>query len=149
MRVATDWTRPAERPRRIFFHSSGRELVAHDAVQHPAGLLGVHKVYVYVPGLLDALGDDFFGDLVEGHAAGLVVRQVQQLLQVPGDGLALAVRVGGEIHGVRRLRSLLQIGDNVGPVLDGMYLGSKPCSTSTPRVLLGRSRRWPMEATTL
>ncbi len=26
MRVATDWTRPADRPRRIFFHSSGESL---------------------------------------------------------------------------------------------------------------------------
>ena len=30
----------------------------------------------------------------------------------------------------------------------GWYTGSKSCSRSTPRVLLGKSRRWPMQAFT-
>ena len=30
----------------------------------------------------------------------------------------------------------------------GMYSGAKSCSRSTPMVLLGRSRRWPMQALT-
>ena len=49
------------------------------------------------PGGGDALGDHFLGDLVEGDPAGLVVRQVQQLLQMPGNGLPLPVRVGGQV----------------------------------------------------
>ena len=65
------------------FPQKGRELIAHDAVKHSAGLLGVDKVYVYVPGLLYALGDDFFRYFVEGNTPGLVVRQIQKLLQMP------------------------------------------------------------------
>jgi hypothetical protein len=37
-----------------FLPQQGRELVAHDAVQDAAGLLGVHQVLVDVPGLADA-----------------------------------------------------------------------------------------------
>ena len=59
------------------------ELIADDAVEHAARLLCVDKVIVDVARLCDALRDDLFRDLVEGHAVGLVVRQSQQHLQVP------------------------------------------------------------------
>ena len=98
----------------------GAELVAHQAVQDAAGLLGVHQVLVDVPGLPDALLHHLFRDLVEGDPAGLAVRQVQQMLQVPGDGLALTVRVGGEIDHVRRLGGLFQVADDVLFPLDGL-----------------------------
>ena len=68
-RMATDCTRPADRPRRIFFHSSGAELIAHDAVQNAAGLLGVHQILIDGPGVVHALGDHLVGDLVEGDPA--------------------------------------------------------------------------------
>ena len=95
----------------------GRELVADDAVQNPARLLGVHEVAVDLARVGDGLGDDAAGDLVEGHAAGLVVRELEQLLDVPGDRLALAVRVGCEIDGLRPVGGLLELLDEVGFLL--------------------------------
>ena len=59
------------------------ELIAHDAVENAARLLRVDQILIDLARVLDALGDDLFRDLVERHALGLVIRQIQQLLQVP------------------------------------------------------------------
>ena len=90
-----------------------RELVAHDAVEDAARLLGVHEIPVDRAGMKDALGDDLLRDLVEGHAPGLFVRQVQQLLEMPGDRLALAVRVGREIDGPGAFGFLFELVDEL------------------------------------
>ena len=75
------------------------EFIAHDAVKNAARLLRVDQILIDLARVLDALGDDLFRDLVERHALGLVIRQIQQLLQVPRNSLSLAVRVGREIDG--------------------------------------------------
>ena len=103
----------------------GGELIAHDAVQHTAGLLGVHQILVDGAGVLDGLLHHLLGDLVERHAPGLVIRQVQQVLQMPADGLALAVRVGGQIHGLALVRRGLQVLDDILFALDGPVVGGK------------------------
>ena len=59
------------------------ELIAHDAVENAARLLRVDQILIDLARVLDALGNDLFRDLVERHALGLVIRQIQQLLQVP------------------------------------------------------------------
>ena len=41
--------------------------------------------------------------------ARVTTRQLQQLLQVPGDGLPLPVRVGGEVDGVAALCRVLEL----------------------------------------
>jgi hypothetical protein len=66
-----------------------------------------------------------FGDLVEGHPVGLVVGDAEQLLQVPGDGLPLPVRVGGQIDLIRPLGRLLQVADHILLALDGLVVGRK------------------------
>ena len=98
------------------------ELVAHNAVEHAARLLRIDQVLIDLARVLDALGDDLLRDLVESHALGLVVRQIQQLLQVPRNGLSLAVRVGREIDGSGRFGALFQVGDHVGAILHGQIL---------------------------
>ena len=55
-----------------------RELVADDAVENAARLLGVDQVLVDLARGGDALRDNLLRDLVEGHAAGFVVRQTEQ-----------------------------------------------------------------------
>ena len=103
-----------------FFPQQGGELVAHNAVQNPPGLLGVHQVLVDAPGRSDGLLHHRLGDLVEGHPVGALLRQRQQLLQVPGNGLALPVRVGGQVHMVAALDSPLQLLNDVFFALDGL-----------------------------
>ena len=87
------------------------QLVAHDPVQDPSCLLGIHQVIVDLPGMLDGILHHLLGDLVEGHPVGLFLRQVQQLLQVPGDGLSLPVRVRCQIDGIRVLGGGFQLLD--------------------------------------
>ena len=67
--------------------------------------------------------DGALGDLVESNAAEALVflrflfsffpgAVAKFLSKVGGDGLAFAVRVGGEINGIRRDGQLLQLGDD-------------------------------------
>ena len=101
------------------------EFIAHDAVENAARLLCVDQILIDLARVLDALGDDLFCNLVERHALGLVIRQIQQLLQVPRNGLSLAVRVGREIDGSGRFRALFQVGDHVCTFLHGQILRRK------------------------
>ena len=96
-----------------------RELIADDAVEYAPRLLRVDEVYVNLARLVYALRDDLLRNLVEGDAAGPLVGQLQKLLEVPGDGLALAVRVGREVDHVRLGGALAQLLDDVLLALDG------------------------------
>ena len=117
----------------------GGELIAHNPVQNPPGLLGVHQVLVNLPGGGDALGDHLFGDLVEGHPAGLVIGELQQLLQMPGDGLPFPVRVGGQVDLFAVVRRVLELGDGLLLPLDGLVLGLKlPGLQVHPHLALGQ-----------
>ena len=100
------------------FPQQRRELIAHDPVENPPGLLGVHQVLVDGPGLLDGLGHDALGDFIEGDPVDLVVGNVQQGLEVPGNGLALPVRVGCQIYLIALFREGFQILDDVFLALD-------------------------------
>ncbi len=61
--------------------------------------------------MIEGLADGAFGDLVEHHPAHPIIRQAKGLLQVPGDGLALAVGVGGEVDQGGLAGLLLEVGD--------------------------------------
>ena len=102
-----------------------RKLIAHDPVQNPAGLLGVHQVIVDIPGMGNGFPNHLLGDLVEGHPAGLFIGQIQKLLQVPGDGFALPVRVRCQIHGIRIGRRFFQFLDQILFSGHGNVLGGK------------------------
>ena len=71
--------------------------VAHEPVDDATGLLGVDEVHVDLARMRERFLDRRFGDLVEGHPERLLGRHVGGLGDVPGDRLALAVEVGGEI----------------------------------------------------
>ena len=76
------------------------QFVANDSVQNPACLLGIHQTIVNISGMLDRILHYLFRNFIKGHPLGLVVGQIQKLLQVPGNGFALPVRVGCEVDGV-------------------------------------------------
>ena len=99
------------------------ERVADESVDDPARLLGVDEVRVDRPRVGEGLADRALGDLGEGHAARLARRHVRGLGDVPGDRLALAVEVGGEVDRVRALRRLLDVGDLLAPILGDDVLG--------------------------
>ncbi len=80
------------------------EGVAHQPVDDAPRLLGVDQMHVDVPGVGERLPDGGLGDLRERHPALLGERDVGGLGDVPRDGLALAVEVGGEVDGRRRGR---------------------------------------------
>ena len=114
------------------------ELVAHDAVQNAPGLLGVHQVLVDGTGGGDGPLHHILGDLVKGHPVGLVVGDIEQLLQVPGDGFSLPVRVGGQIDLARALGRLLQVADYVLLALDGLVVGDKAALDIHAQLALGQ-----------
>ena len=78
--------------------------VAHEPVDDAARLLRVHQILVDLAGMLEGLVDRRGGDLVEGHAAELGLRDLDDIREMPGDRLAFAVEVGGEPDMVRPLR---------------------------------------------
>jgi hypothetical protein len=73
---------------------------AHQVVERATGQVGVHQFHVDVARIAHRLGDRSLGDGVEHHPLhgraldGLLL--LQHLEHVPGDGLAFAIRVGGE-----------------------------------------------------
>ena len=142
-RTATLCTRPAERWFLLILRrSSGLRRVAHQPVQDAAGLLGVHQAGVDLAGVGKGLVDGALGDLVEDHAMNglLLDDRVQGGAQVPGDGLALAVGVGGQVDLVGLLGLgaqapddvLLLLGDHV-PRLESRARCRRPCGSTAGR----------------
>ena len=88
------------------------DLVAVEAVEDAARLLGLDEVVVDLAGVLDRGEDRGLGDLVEDHPVDRqALRRLELVEEVPRDGLALAVLIGGEVEGVGVLDQLLQLGD--------------------------------------
>ncbi len=106
-----------------FLPQHGRQLEAHDAIEHTARLLGVDEVDVDVAGILDGVEDGVLGDFVEDDAAGVGRLELQHLEQVPGNGLPLAVLIGSQPDGLGLLGAFLQLGHEgllvVGNLVDG------------------------------
>ena len=134
----------------------GAQLVAHQPVQHAAGLLGVEQVLVDGAGMGHPLLllDPLFGDLVEGDPVGLGGVDAQKVGQVPADGLPFPVRVGGQQDAVGLFGLGLQLLDEFFLAFDidvlgriaVLYINAKLGSGQVPDV--GRSRMWPMLAVT-
>ena len=74
-------------------------LVAHETIQRPAGLLGMDKGHINVAWRGNAGLDIVFRYGRIGHA--LAGRQAEHVLEMPRNGLAFAVRVGGQIDFIR------------------------------------------------
>ena len=107
------------------FPEQGAELIADNAVEHAARLLRVDEILVDGTRVLDGFLHDVACDFVEGHAVCLVIRNVQQIFQMPRDGFALAVRVSREIDAAGALRGLAQVCDDVFLSLERLVLRLK------------------------
>ena len=91
----------------------GAQLITHQTVQHTAGLLGVEEVFIDGAGVGHALLHALLGDLIEGHAVGLVGVEAQDVGQMPADGFTFTVRVGRQQHTVGVLGLALQLFDEL------------------------------------
>jgi hypothetical protein len=88
----------------------GAHAVAHQAVEDAPGLLRVHLLLVDVLRLLEGLLDGALRDLVEDHAAeALLAPHSQGFGEVPADGLALPVGIGGQVDRLRLLGGRAQL----------------------------------------
>ncbi len=93
------------------------ELVAHNTVEKSARLLGSHPVHVNITGIRERFLDSPLGNLVKGHAPDALLIQSQGFFEVPGNRLPFAVRVGGQVDGIRLGRLLLEGCEDVFAVL--------------------------------
>ena len=101
-------------PGRHLLPQNRRDLVAVEAVQQPAGLLGVHEPPIHVPGVRQRRPDGVGGDLVEHEPAhGHLRRGREHFEQVPSDRLTLAVLVGCQIQLVGSGHQLLEVAHRV------------------------------------
>ncbi len=85
------------------------ELIAHQPVEHTPRLLRLDAVHVDGPRLGEGGADGRLGDLLEDDALGARRVHFGRLAHVPGDGLALAVGVGGQEDLVGPGRGFLQL----------------------------------------
>ena len=89
----------------------GRDLVAVEAVEDAARLLGLDEVHVELARALRGSQDRGLGDLDEDHPLDRDALRGELVEEVPGDRLALAVIIGGEVELVGVLEQLLQLRD--------------------------------------
>ncbi len=99
--------------------------IPHHPIQRPAGLLGVHQIHVDLSGVFQGFLHGTLGDLIEGNAVDFLIRhllQLQGVHQMPGDGLPLPVRVGGQIDLVGLFHFLAQARQHIPLPPDGDIL---------------------------
>src|SRR5207237_266549 len=100
-----------------------RELVADQAVEDAARLLGLEAVLVERPRVLDRLEHGLLGDLVEEHAVDVLPSRPELLGDVPGDRLALAGGVRREVDVLLVLGGALDLLEDLRLALDDVVLG--------------------------
>ena len=88
-----------------------RHLISVETVEDSACFGGVHQLVVDSTRVGEGVLDGGLGDLVEHHAVHGDLR-LQIFLEVGGNGLPLAVFVGGEIEGACILEERLQVLDD-------------------------------------
>ena len=116
----------------------GTDLVPHQSVQHASGLLGIHQLLVDLAGVLDRFLDLGFCDLIEFDPALLLGIDPQKKGQMPGNGLALPVRVGCQVDTGRLLGFLLEFLDDVALPADGNIVRFEIISDINAKFTLGK-----------
>ena len=91
-----------------FLPQQRREIESHQEIERAPRLLRVHEIDRQLAGLRHRLADRVLGDLVEYDALYLLALEcalgLQELVQVPRNGFALAVGVGREEQRFRLLQ---------------------------------------------
>ena len=89
---------PGREPTSDLLPEERADFVADQSVQNAPGLLGIDQIHVDLTRVLEGVLDGFFGDFVEFHAVSRRALQLGGLDEMPGDGFAFPVRVGGQIY---------------------------------------------------
>ncbi len=100
------------KPRAHLLPQDRADAVTDQPVQHAPRLLGVDQVHVDGARMRKRLVDGMLGDLVKDHALRQTRFDLGGFHQVPGDRLALAVGVGGQVNLSVTLRQFFQFLDN-------------------------------------
>ncbi|VTR68200.1 hypothetical protein DESC_70040 [Desulfosarcina cetonica] len=100
-----------------------RNLVTHQTVQDAAGLLGFVLVAIQVLGGLHGFENGPFGQFVEEDPMEPAALLLEHLGRVPGDGLALAVRVGGQVNVHAVAGRGFELVEDLGLARDGPVVG--------------------------
>src|SRR5213592_2943478 len=129
---------PRREPAAHLVPEEGRELVADQAVEDAARLLRVEAVLVELAGVPERLEDRLLRDLVEEHAVDVPPAPAELLHDVPGDGLTLAVGVGGEVDVLLVLGGLLDLLEHLRLALDDVVLGREVALDVVPELRLGQ-----------
>ena len=82
------------------FPQQGGNFIAHQTIQHAAGLLSLEQARIDGAGMFQSFFHRAGSDFVELDAFDIFGLVADNLGDVPGDGLALAVGVGRQIDGV-------------------------------------------------
>jgi len=115
------------------------DLVAHEPIQDPPGLLGFDLLAVEATRVLERRLDGPLGDLVEDDPAHLPsLACAERLCDVPADGLALTIRVGGQVDGRGLLGGCLQLVQDLLACREGLVLGPEAPFDVHAQGLLGQ-----------
>ena len=94
------------------FPKHGRDFKPVETIQHSSGFLGFYQTDVYIAGFFNSVADGRLGYLVEHHALDFHIGGRRKLFQqMPSDGLAFSVFVGGQIDPIHAARQLLEAVD--------------------------------------
>ena len=88
----------------------GGNFVTVDTVEDAAGFLRVNQVQIDVAQFAEGTLNGFPGDFGEGHAVDGYLG-LEDFLQVPGDGLTLAVPIGCQVERVYFFKLALELGN--------------------------------------
>ena len=112
------------------------KFVAHQPIQNPPGLLGIHELLVNFPRRKERLLHRFFRDFMESDPFGFVVPD--QLFDVPGDRLPLPIRVSGEKNLLGCGRRFFQLRDDLFFPRNLVVLGGKIVLHIHSQILFGK-----------
>jgi len=114
------------------------DLVAHQPVEDAPGLLGLVAVAVQGQGVADRREHRVLRQVVEQHPVDRLPLRGDLLGDVPGDGLALAVGVRGEVDRVGRPGGLLELGDDLLLRLEDLVGGAEVVLDVDPERVAGQ-----------
>src|SRR6185437_2135488 len=135
-----------------FLPKQRREIEPDQVIERAPCLLRIHQVERQVARLSHRRADGITGDLIEGHAmnalAAELAARMQDLLQMPGDGLPLAVRVRGQIKRFGLAQAACDRLDMTLVLLEHLVLHAEAVVGVDSALLGTRSRTCPYEAST-